>query len=125
MRLLSLCGLAGAATTLVMACVIASPRLAGEEGPFKSVDPKGLPKPYATPSAGNTPKLVPQPEGAALQVPKGFNVNLFAEGLNNPRNLTVAPNGDVFVVESGPNRVTLLRDSKGTGKADVKQVFAE
>lgn len=125
MRLFPLCGLVGVAAGLVMVAVIANSQPAGEDGPFKSLDPKGLPKPYATTSANNGPKLVPQPDGAALQVPKGFKVNLFAEGLNNPRNLTVAPNGDVFVVESGPNRITLLRDSNGTGKADVKQVFAE
>jgi glucose/arabinose dehydrogenase len=96
-----------------------------EETRHKLIDPRSLPKPYATPSQGSGPRMVPQPEGAALQAPKGFKVNLFAEGLNNARWIAVAPNGDVFVTEAGPNRVTVLRDTKGEGRADVKQVYAE
>jgi len=68
---------------------------------------------------------VSPPDGAALTAPKGFKVNVFAEGLNNARWIAVAPNGDVFVTEAGPNRVSVLRDTKNEGKADVKQVFAE
>jgi len=36
-----------------------------------------------------------------------------------------APNGDVFVVESGPGRVRVLRDADGDGKPEVNEVFAE
>src|SRR2546429_8578323 len=79
----------------------------------RAADPKSLPAPYATPSVQNPPRVIPQPEGATLRVPKGFHASIWADGLENPRWLTVAPNGDVFVVESGPNRVTLLRDTNG------------
>jgi glucose/arabinose dehydrogenase len=89
------------------------------------IRPEGLPKPYTTPSADNGPAIVPKPDGAALSLPPGFSAEVFAEGFDNPRWLTVAPNGDVFVVESRPGRVTLLRDTHGDGKADVHQTFAE
>jgi glucose/arabinose dehydrogenase len=91
----------------------------------KLIDPKSLPQPGSTPSQGSGPRMVPQPDGVNLTVPKGFKVNVFAEGLNNARWIAVAPNGDVFVTEAGPNRVTVLRDTKGEGKADIKQVYAE
>lgn len=89
------------------------------------IKPSDLPKPYATPSANFGPRMIGMPEGAKLKVPEGFKVEIFAEDLSGPRSLTVAPNGDVFVVESAVHRVICLRDTKGTGKADVKEVFAE
>src|SRR6187402_1292942 len=44
-----------------------------------------LPPPYATPSVGNFPTVVPQPTNASLAVLPGFTVKLFASGLTNPR----------------------------------------
>ncbi len=68
-----------------------------------------LPSPYATPSAGNGPHVVERPAGAMPQVPKGFRVALFAQALQNPRILRVAPNGDLFVAETAPGRVLVFR----------------
>jgi glucose/arabinose dehydrogenase len=58
-------------------------------------------------------------------VPKGFTVNVFAEGLNEPRWLALTPSGDVLVTETPDNRIRLLRDTNGDGAADVNQTFAE
>ena len=82
--------------------------------------------------------------------PAGFVVTRYASGLDHPRWLYVLPNGDVLVAESSTipspphglldyvgdylrkdsadvgvsaNRVTLLRDSKGTGTVDTRAVF--
>ena len=49
-------------------------------------------------------------------VPNGFEVNLFASGLAEPRIIRVAPNGDVFVAESSAGRIRVLRPS-GNGAA--------
>ena len=84
-----------------------------------------LPTPFATPSVDAGAHMVPRPEGAWPKAPAGFTVEEFATGLNNPRKIVTAPNGDVFVVESGPNRVRLLRDGDSNGKAEVNQIFAE
>lgn len=86
--------------------------------------PADLPKPYATPSANNGPQIVPRPADAALKAPPGFHVEEFARELQNPRWMAVAPNGDLFCVECRANRIRLLRDTKGTGKADFQAVFA-
>lgn len=83
-----------------------------------------LPAPNATLSIAAPPREVKRPGGAGLAVPPGFHATLFAEGLNHARWLAVAPNGDVFLAESMSGRITLLRDSKGTGQADFKSVFA-
>jgi glucose/arabinose dehydrogenase len=96
---------------------------AGAPERHKAVDPKTLPAPYATKSADNGPKIIPQPDGAALKVPEGFQVSLYAEGLNSARWPAVAPNGDVFCTEGAQNRVITLHDN-GDGKPATKTIFA-
>jgi len=84
-----------------------------------------LPKPYATASAGNAPEVVPAPANATLAVPPGFTVKLFAKGLQNPRLLRTAPNGDIFVAETARNRIRVLRAADGADAPRVNQVFVE
>jgi glucose/arabinose dehydrogenase len=83
-----------------------------------------LPPPFATRSAGNGPDVVKAPEGFLPTAPVGFRVNVFATGFKTPRWLTVAPNGDIFVAESGANQVDILRDPHHTGGAQQREVFA-
>lgn len=80
--------------------------------------------PYDTPSSQNHPKLVKQPEGAWPKAPEGFEVTKFATGLGQPRVIVRAPNGDLFVAESGPGRVRVLRDADGDGKPEAQETFA-
>jgi len=84
-----------------------------------------LPKPYTSESASRSPQVVDRPTNAKLQVPPGFKVELFAQGLSRPRWLHVATNGDVFLAESYDNRIRLLRDTNGDGKAEQNTVFVE
>ncbi len=84
-----------------------------------------LPKPSATPDVNNPPQVVARPDGAKLSVPAGFAVYEWARDLENPRAVAVAPNGDVFVTESGPGRVVVLKDANNDGKAEAKEVFAD
>ena len=84
-----------------------------------------LDTPYETKSVDNGPRIVPRPQGALPKVPAGFAVNEFATGLQNPRAMVTAPNGDVLVAESGGNFIRLLRDANGDGKAEVTARFAE
>jgi glucose/arabinose dehydrogenase len=68
-----------------------------------------LPKPFITRSANNPPRIIPRPYTASPKVPPGFQAELFASQLKDPRALVVAPNGDVFVAESEPGRIRVLR----------------
>jgi hypothetical protein len=83
-----------------------------------------LPAPYATSSAGNGPKVVERPPGASLSVPAGFTVQLFASGLSGPRLLRTAPNGDVFIAETGKGRIRVLRAADGASEPDQMAIFA-
>ena len=92
------------------------------------------------------------PAGTKPTAAAGLEVAAFADGLDHPRWLHVLPNGDVLVAETnGPkrpenekgikaqfmkhyykkagaavpsaNRITLLRDADGDGRAEIRQVF--
>jgi len=83
-----------------------------------------LPKPYTTRSSDNGPSLVGRPDGAWPKVPAGFKVEQFVTGLDNPREIVTAPNGDLFIAESGPGRIRILRGRTADGKPAINQVFA-
>jgi glucose/arabinose dehydrogenase len=84
-----------------------------------------LPAPYSTKSAGNGPDKVEAPSGFLPTVPSGFHINIFAKDFKGPRLLTVAPNGDIFLAETGADQVVILRDKQRTGDAQERVVFAD
>lgn len=101
------------------------------------------------------PMKIARPEGwagAMPTVPRGFTITPLATGLKVPRQTLVLPNGDVLVAEGtggnepmlrpkdviagyikslgkttvkGGNRVSLLRDADGDGKAELKTVLID
>src|SRR3712207_4250052 len=125
--------------------------LAGAASAAELSDEIGASPKLAAPSmkhpAVNFSTVVGWPGGQAPQVPEGFVVERFAQGLISPRWAYVLPNGDVLVAESttvpdrdtshikamrqagslgtNANRITLLRDTDGDGKPDVRRVFLD
>ncbi len=83
-----------------------------------------LPAPFATNSAGNGPGRTKPPAGFLPTVPAGFRVNVFATNFKYPRWLSVAPNGDIFLADSGAGEIVVLRDPQHTGGAQEREVFA-
>jgi glucose/arabinose dehydrogenase len=83
-----------------------------------------LPPPFATKSAGNGPDHARPPAGFLPTVPDGFHVQVYAAQFRGPRWLAVAPNGDIFVAESGAGQVDILRDPSHTGSAQEREIFA-
>ena len=100
------------------------------------------------------PNVIGWAPGAAPKAPPGFLVTRFAEGMDHPRWLYVLPNGDVLVAESAteanpadqkglrgwfarrlltavgamkhsPNKIILLRDADGDGRAETRTVFGQ
>ncbi|KTE40704.1 MULTISPECIES: PQQ-dependent sugar dehydrogenase [unclassified Sphingopyxis] len=99
----------------------------------------------------NVPEATSWPAGQAPRAAAGLAVQRFAEGLDHPRTILVLPNGDVLTAESqspprkdggiegavmknlmgkggtgrrpSANRITLLRDADGDGKAEVKTAY--
>ncbi|EWY42176.1 sorbosone dehydrogenase [Skermanella stibiiresistens SB22] len=110
-----------------------------------------LPEPYQTPSALNFSTVVGWPDGAKPTAPEGFEVTLYADGLDYPRWFHLLPNGDLLVSEArsqlkpshdrdspaiqgdqrsralgeSANRITLLRDADGDGFPEIRETFLE
>jgi glucose/arabinose dehydrogenase len=84
---------------------------------FATGQQKLLPPPNATPSVRNQPKVIPQPPGAQLKVPAGFQIEVYAEGMNDPRFMLLGPNNEVLITDSarapGSGSVFILQ---GQGK---------
>lgn len=83
-----------------------------------------LPAPGATASATKPARVVAPPSDAALNVPAGFAVQVFAEGLEGPRTMKNTPEGDVLVAESRSDRLVVLRDANGDGVAEARTTVA-
>lgn len=109
-----------------------------------------LPAPFETKSVQNYCKVIGWPAGKTPVAPAGFGVTLFADSLKNPRNIYIAPNGDILVSEANTelkgikklgakiigaagsqnlgksaNQITLLRDANGDGIPETKTVFLD
>jgi glucose/arabinose dehydrogenase len=83
-----------------------------------------LPAPFATKSSGNPPDETKPPQGFLPTVPQGFRVNVFAAEFKEPRWLAVAPNGDIFLADSGAGKIFILRDPQHSGGAQQREIFA-
>src|SRR5689334_4246139 len=95
---------------------------ADKPGTIRLIRPQDLPAPG--PSSANVSRVVARPAGAIPQVPPGFKIELFAEGLSGPRIIRTAPNGDIFVAETRPGRIRVLRASDKNEKPGVNEIFA-
>jgi glucose/arabinose dehydrogenase len=83
-----------------------------------------LPRPFASKSVDEGPRIVRRPLDARPRVPAGFQVEQFLDDLDNPRLIRAAPNGDLFLAESRPGRIRVLRAKEGAAKPEVNEVFA-
>ena len=83
-----------------------------------------LPAPAPEQSVDNGPTVVARPATSWPIAPKGFKVDLYATGLDNPRLLRVAPNGDLFLAESQPGIIRVFRGVGADGKPKETSVFA-
>jgi glucose/arabinose dehydrogenase len=93
-------------------------------GICRSLTPADMPAPNLPSSVTNNSTLVPRASNQLPQVPAGFTVQLYATGLNNPRLLATAPNGDIFVAQPGANNVVVLRGVDSNGMAQTTTTFA-
>ncbi len=62
-----------------------------------------LPAPNPEGNVANPPKVIPRPDGAAFQVPPGFQVEEYASGFKKPRFLLELPGGTILVTDAVPD----------------------
>jgi glucose/arabinose dehydrogenase len=78
----------------------------------------------ATPVPAQAPTRV-VPPAEAIQLPPGFGISVFAQGLRDPRMMTLGPDGQLYVAERGAGRIVRLPDRDGDGVADSIEVVAD
>jgi len=77
-------------------------------GTFRKITANDLPKPFETASARNT-KLEARPTDAVPKAPAGFKAELYLSDLKNPRQIRMAPNGDLFFTETNAGEIKVIR----------------
>jgi glucose/arabinose dehydrogenase len=92
-------------------------------GTVRKITVQDLPAPYATTSSSNHPVVVSRPPDAWPTGPAGFKVDLYATGLNNPRTIRRAPNGDSFVAEGMAGDIKVFRGITSDSRPEQVEVF--
>jgi len=92
-------------------------------GKVRKITVADLPAPYVTKSSDNGATIVPRPADAWPKTLPGFTVQLYAAGLDNPRLITTAPNGDFFVAESDPGDIKVFRGITSDGRPEKTGTF--
>ncbi len=93
-------------------------------GVVRKITPADMPAPGADPSGIAPPARGPRPAGAMPRTLPGFEIKAFAQ-LDKPRLLRIAPNGDIFVAESDPGKIVVLRARPGADAPEVTETFIE
>lgn len=94
-------------------------------GVIRHLTVEDFPEPYATPGVDNGARMVPRPADAMPQTLPGFRVSLYYTGLDQPRLIRTAPNGDLFVAISYQNKVMVFRGVGPDGKPKEVSTFAD
>jgi glucose/arabinose dehydrogenase len=74
-------------------------------------------------SAPPPTRVVPPQE--TINLPPGFGISVFSQGLNDPRMMALGPDGALYVAERGAGRIVRLPDRDGDGVADGVEAVAE
>lgn len=86
------------------------------------VDTLNLPAPDTTASKNNFSKVIDWPANKTPQAPEGFVVSKFADQMKSPRNVVIAPNGDILVALSNSERSVaeqVVNKISGKAKSEV------
>ncbi len=94
-------------------------------GTVRKIGVGDLPKPFATTSANNGPKLVRRPDNVWPKTLPGFKVDLYTSGIQAPRLIRTAPNGDFLVALTGAGKIGIFRGITADGKPQQSGAFAE
>lgn len=82
------------------------------------------PTPDAAPTGEAVPTVVKSPP-ETVNVPEGFGISVFADGLLNPRMMAVGPDEQLYLAERGAQRIVRLADRNADGLVDFIEVVAD
>jgi glucose/arabinose dehydrogenase len=114
-----------------------------QPGARRKITLADLPDPRPDEAVNNTPHVIAKPADAWPIAPPGFKVTLYAGGDNapmqradnvehmavakgtftEPRLIRTAPNGDLFLADSGAGKIIVMRGVTAEGKAATFETF--
>lgn len=97
---------------------------ADQPGLVRRITPADVQAPRPASAAARGSQVVPRPANAAPRLMPGFSIDTYIANLPGARILKTAPNGDIFVAQSGRGQITVLRPSAAGDKVQASQVFA-
>ena len=53
---------------------------------------------------------------STIQLPEGFEISIYAEGITNARSMAMSPSGTIFIGNRGEDNVFAIRDEDGDNK---------
>jgi len=62
---------------------------------------------------------------STIQLPEGFEISIYAEGITNARSMAMSPSGTIFIGNRGEDNVFAIRDEDGDNKAEKKWLITE
>lgn len=88
--------------------------------PTRILEPDATATPAPTATASPDPTVTPiptrvVPPAEPVALPPGFGISVFAQGLSNPRMMTVGLDGQLYVAERGAGRILRLPDRDQDG----------
>ena len=92
-------------------------------GTFRKLTVADLPAPYATKGVDAGSKTITRPDNAWPKVPAGFKVDMYATGIDRPRLIRTAPNGDLFVALSESSKIMVFRGLTPEGKPQQTETY--
>jgi glucose/arabinose dehydrogenase len=95
-------------------------------GLARKITAQDLPRPMPPAGrGGGFGRGATRPERAIPKAPAGFKVDIYVgSGLTVPRQIRRAPNGDIFVADTGGGAVRIFRGITADGKAGESSVYA-
>ncbi|TGQ34956.1 sorbosone dehydrogenase family protein [Mesorhizobium sp. M00.F.Ca.ET.216.01.1.1] len=97
---------------------------ADRPGVRRLITPDDLQAPDVSQSSSNSASPVERATSAGPQLPPGFSAEMIVSGIDNPRVVRVAPNGDLFVADSEADQIRVYRLAEGSAKPAEKAIFA-
>lgn len=94
-------------------------------GVVRKISASDMPPANEQQDTANPASPIARPESAFPKLPPGYQAQLVAKDIQNPRALRVAPNGDLFVADSKANQIRVYRLEKGSGKVAENGIFAK
>lgn len=96
-----------------------------QPGDWHHIKIEDMPKPFSTESRAIENSIVSRPSYIKPNTINNFQAEIFAFNLSKPRSIRIAPNGDIFIVETGKGQIRAFRLSEDKRNYVSSHIYAQ